>query len=156
MRLLATLFVLAISASAQDSPKVDTFGMVGLAGGQTARLNVLNMGSQAPGAATTCLVSLLFLDDQGALLKTNTLEVGPARSVSLDLDADKDLALAATQRRQIRGLIAPIPEVPPPGGTATCVLMPTLEIFDRLTGKTSIVMASTMSIPRAVPPTPQP
>ena len=155
MRLIASFLVLAVFLTAQDSPKVNTFGMVGLAGGQTARLNLLNLGVQSPGAPT-CLVSLVFLGDQGELLKTNTLNVGPARSVFLDLDADTDLALAANQRRQIRGLIAPI--AAERGGIAAasaCPLLPTLEIFDWLTGKTSIVMTTTVSIPQSLSAAPQ-
>ena len=152
MRLIASLFLLAVSVPAQDSPKVDTFGMVGLAAGQTARLNVLNLGGQGSPTAPTCIVSLVFLDDQGQLLKTNTLELRPARSVSLDLDADSDLALAANQRRQVRALIAPLPTAPGEAASA-CPLMPTLEIFDRSTGKTSVVLTNTVSIPRSAPST---
>jgi hypothetical protein len=66
---------------------------------------------------------------------------------SLDLFSDTDLALAADQRKQIRVTIA-VPLVPPASSssstTATavpvCRLIPTIEIFDAVTGRTSIVL----------------
>lgn len=154
MRLISFLFLVSIAASAQTNPRVQTFGTVGIAAGQTARLNVVNVGGE--GQAAQCLVSMIFLDDQGALLKTNTFAVQPGRSVSLDLVADTDLGLGTNTRRQIRAVLAQIPAVAPPETAPTCVLAPTLEIFDQLTGRTSILMVNTAPIPQTLAPATQP
>ena len=153
MRFFVSLFVLAISASAQADSNVKSFGIVGMAEGQTARLNVLNVGGQ--GQAAQCIASLVFLSDQGEVLKVRTLSVLPGRSVSLDLDADTDLELAASQRRQIRAALAQLPATGSQEN-ASCVLAPTLEIFDRLTGKTSIIMTNSIPIPQPPPSATQP
>jgi hypothetical protein len=150
MRLTNLLFVVTIAASAQTNSAVQTFGMVGIAGGQTARLNVLNVGGA--GQATQCLTSLIFVDDQGTALRTNTITVLPGRSASLDLVANTDLSLGANERRQIRAVVAQVPAVAP----AACVLAPTLEIFNPSTGRTSIVMVNTTPIPQVPLPAVQP
>jgi hypothetical protein len=146
VRLIGFLVLGAVTASAQTVSTVQTFSMVGIAGGQAARVNVLNVGGA--GQAAECIASLIFVDDQGGLLKTNTFAVQPGHSVSLDLLADTDLQLGANERRQIRAVVALLPAVAPPA----CVLAPTLEIFDRSTGRTSIVMVKTIPIPQT--PTP--
>ena len=153
MRLISFLFVVAIAAAAQTNSNVQTFGMVGIAAGQTARLNVLNVGGQ--GQAVECIASMIFVDDQGALLKTNTFKMRPGRSVSLDLVADVDLGLGTNDRRQIRAVLARLPGEAPQNAP-TCVLAPTLEIFDRFTGRTSIVMVNTTPIPQTLAPATQP
>jgi hypothetical protein len=151
MRFIAFLFVLATAASAQTNSNVQTFGMSGIASGQTARLNVLNVGGQ--GQTATCLASLVFLDDQVSVLKTKTVSVEPGRSVSLDLLADADLGLATSERRQVRAVVALIPaDQPQPG----CKVAPTLEIFEQSTGKTSVLVTKTIPIPQPSAPTTQP
>jgi hypothetical protein len=150
MKVLASFFFLAAILSAQTAlppiavaPNIQTFGMIGLAEGQTARLNVLNPGVPAPLATgIICSALLTFYDDQGTQLKSSTVNVIPTHSLELDLDADTDLKLAVNQRKQIRATIQ-IPPVLPPQGQAvsTCPLIPTLEIFDRVTGKTQVVLS---------------
>ncbi len=154
MRLISFLFLVSIAASAQTDSRVQTFGTVGIAAGQTARLNVLNVGGQ--GQAVQCIVSMLFLDDQGAVLKTKTFAVLPGRSVSLDLVADMDLGLGTNERRQIHAVLAQIPAVVLPQTAPACVLAPTLEIFDQFTGRTSILMVNTTPIPQPLAPATQP
>ena len=155
MRLIGFLFLVSIAASARTNSRVQTFGTVGIAAGQTARLNVLDVGGQ--GQAAECIVSMLFLDDQGAVLKTNTFAVLPGRSVSLDLVADMDLGLGTNeQRRPIHPVLAQIPAVVQPQTAPACVLAPTLEIFDQFTGRTSILMVKTTPIPQPLAPATQP
>ena len=131
--------------------QVQTFGMVGLAEGQTARLNVLNPGVPSPAATgAMCSALLTFFDDQGASLKSATVTVIPGKSDSYDLDSDKDLKLAVNQRRQIRATIQIPPVVPPPGSLAPqfipCTLISTLEVFDTITGKTQVVIVQTQYV----------
>jgi hypothetical protein len=121
-----------------------TFGMVGLAEGQTAQLNLL--APHVPATATTaaCSAAVAFLDGQGNVLKSGTLTVVPDQSASFALNSDADLQMATDERREIRAIIQIAP-VPPPAGSATltaapCRLIPTLEIFDNITMKTSVIL----------------
>ena len=145
MRLISSLFVIALAASAQIRSTVQTFGMVGIASGQAARLNVLNVGGRDQ--ASQCLASLIFINDQGEVLKTNTLSISAGHSALLDLN-DSDLGLGVTERRQIRAVVALVPAVVSTQNLASCVLAPTLEIFDRSTGRTSVLMTTTTNIPQ--------
>ncbi|MBZ5601453.1 MAG: hypothetical protein LAO79_04025 [Acidobacteriia bacterium] len=147
MKLLSSFILVAAAACAQGLPialgqNIQTFAMVGLAQGQTARLNVLNPGVPAPLATgIICSALLTFYDDQGASLKSATVAVIPNRSMQLDLESDADLKLAVNQRRQIRATIQIPPSAPPAGSApSTCTLVPSLEIFDSVTGKTQVVL----------------
>src|SRR5579863_6158415 len=70
-----------------------TSGMVGIAEGQTARLNALNPGV-APPAATgeICSGLLSFLGEDGKVLKSATVNVLPGTNQYLAIDSDADLA----------------------------------------------------------------
>jgi hypothetical protein len=99
---------------------------------------------------------MIFVDDQGALLKTYTFTALPGRSTSLDLVADTDLGLGTGERRQIRAVVAQVPAGAAPQNAPACALAPTLEIFDRSTGKTSILIVNTVPIPQTAAPSTQP
>jgi hypothetical protein len=142
-----TLSALALTAQtstpvAAPVTHLRTFGMLGLAEGQTARLNLLNPGVLAPGAtAEVCSASVAFLDAQGNVLKTGTITANPGQSPNFDVDSDADLKLAVDERREIRATIQEAPLPPSSGSPAVhCRLIPTLEIFDTLTGKTTTVL----------------
>jgi hypothetical protein len=127
--------------------------MVGITDGQVARLNVLNPGVAAPAVGVVCTATLSFWDGKGALLKTGPAIVLPGQSQYLDLFGDKDLALAALDRRQIRAAIT-IPAIaPPPASTTTpaaCTLIGTLEILNESTSKTEVVLGIGHMIPSPV------
>src|SRR5258707_1334242 len=96
--------------------QAQTTGMVGLADGQTARLNVLYPGVPAPLATgIICSAQLIFLNDQGSVLKTALVHVTGGKSASLDLSRPADLAVH-DQRVQIRATIQ-VPPVPAGSGT---------------------------------------
>ena len=61
-----------------------TFGMVGLASGQTARLSVVNIGSSG-GVQFACRLVLAFLDDAGKALKQAFVQVDSSKAAFLDL-----------------------------------------------------------------------
>ena len=145
MRMISFLFMVAIAATAQTNSNIQTFGMAGIAGGQTARISVLNLGGQVQTAQ--CRVVMVFLDDRGASLKSNAINVLPGLSESLDL-ADTELELGANGRRQIRAVFFLSPGVLTNQNPPACVVVPTLEIFDRVTGRTSILMVNTTPIPQ--------
>jgi len=130
-----------------SGPVVVTSGMVGIAEGQAAQLNVLDAGvpastSAAASAVPACVALLSFLDGQGNVLKSATIMVAPGASQSIRLDADTDLNLTVDTRREIRAEVQ-VPAVPPPSAAVTtpaCKLIPSLEILDRITGRTQVVI----------------
>ena len=125
-----------------------TSGMVGIAEGQTARLNALNPGV-APPAATgeICSGLLTFIGEDGKVLKSATVNVTPG--------TDADLALAVDTRKDIRATIT-IPPVPPPTATSTtpvtpvCKLIGTLEIYNTLDGRTLVTLGTVHLVPSPV------
>jgi hypothetical protein len=136
-------------------PQLATFGMVGLAANQTARLNAVGQPMGGPIiAGASCEVTLEFFNDQGASLKTSMpLKVVGGQSVQFDLqrgDIDGD-----SDRREVRGTVrtsfvgpqaAAIPVVF--GG---CSVIPTLEVFDQESGRTMAVLESTHALPFILP-----
>jgi hypothetical protein len=132
--------------TAPNMPVTDTrtSGAVGIAQGQTARFNVLRPDETA---TATCPAVLTYFDGAGTQLKTSTVTVAPGTVGYLDLFSDADLALAADQRKQIRVTVAVPVATPSSSSSSTtakafpvCRLIPTLEIFDEVTGKTSVVL----------------
>jgi hypothetical protein len=132
--------------TAPNMPVTDTrsSGAVGIAEGQTARFNVLRPNETA---TATCSAVLTYFDGAGKQLKTSTVIVAPGTVGYLDLFSDADLALAADQRKQIRVTVAVPVATPSSSSSSTtakavpvCRLIPTLEIFDGFTGKTSVVL----------------
>jgi hypothetical protein len=132
--------------TAPNMPVTDTrtSGAVGIAQGQTARFNVLRPDETA---TATCSAVLTYFNGAGKQLKTSTVTVAPGTLGYLELFSDTDLALATNQREQIRVTVAVPVAAPSPSSSSTtptavpvCRLVPTLEIFDEVTGKTSVVL----------------
>jgi len=145
-------------------PQVLTLGMVGLAPGQIARLNALNLPGCCALAdrptqilSVPCNMTLSFMDDQGATLKTATMNIDSGKAVHLDLAHDD--VTRDSSRLQIRGVILPVvtPPAPPvtPGVPIPfpfgCSVAPTLEIFDSATGITTTVLESAKGVPTILP-----
>jgi hypothetical protein len=156
-RLTCALAFTALALSAQVIPvgTLQTTGMIGIAESQTAQLNLLNPGLQAPAIGITCTAAVAFVDGTGTVLKTTTLNVAPGTSQPFDIRSDTDLNIVvAGDRREIRATIL-IPAVLPPatGSTATpvpaCKLIPTLEIFDTVSGRTLVTLGHVEDIPPA-------
>jgi len=139
-------------------PQVTTLGMVGLAPGQTARLYALNLQgipAQRVLNLPQCNMTLSFVDDQGATLKTAAMNVGPGTAGHLDLAHD-DVTSDST-RLQIHGVVQQtggltIPAATPARPTVLgCEAVPTLEIFDTATGITTAVLESAKAVGTLVP-----
>jgi hypothetical protein len=123
-----------------------TSGVVGIAQGEAARFNVLRPNETA---TAMCSAVLTYFDASGAVLKTATITVAPGQAAYLDLFSDTDLSLAAGQRRQIRATFS-VPLATPASSSdvraldkkdpPVCRLIGTLEIFDEVTGRTSVVL----------------
>ena len=144
--MVAVTGLVAQTATSVPTTDTRTSGVVGIAEGQIARFNVLNPGTAVSAtAAATCVAVLNYYDGAGTLLKTATVPIAPGKIGYLDLFSDADLALAADQRKQIRATLS-VPLIPPPATSTTatplpaCQLIGTLEIFDSLTGRTSVVV----------------
>jgi len=128
--------------------------MVGIADAQTAQLNLLNPGVEAPATGVICTAAVSFVDAAGTVLKTATVTAAPGTSTSFILRSDVDLQLVAGDRREIRATIS-IPAVPPPTATAgstapACHLIPTLEILDTVSGRTLVVLGRVKTVPSVV------
>jgi hypothetical protein len=155
------IFGLAGAAAAQTSsasdvtPTFRTSGMVGLAAGQIARLNVLNPGTEGPIiAGANCAAQLSFVNAAGVVVKTAPVNVMPGQSTPFDLYRDVDLASVAGLRVEIRATIQAPGAMPTAASTstaATCRLIPTLEVFDEATGRTQFIDTR---FHRNPPPTP--
>jgi hypothetical protein len=161
VRLTCVLALSAAAACAQTAPipsSVLTTGMVGIADAQTAQLNLLNPGVLAPAVGGICNANVAFVDANGTALKTATLAVTPGKSLSFDLRSDTDLALVAGDRREIRATISLPGLVPPPTATGAaplpvtpgCKLIPTLELFDTVSGKTLVTLGHVTTVPDPV------
>jgi hypothetical protein len=142
------VFLLAASGlfaqtAVRPAQRSRTSGMIGVAQGQTARLNVLNPEDSS--STVGCSGQLTFFDAQGRMLKSATVTVLPGQSASLDVRGDSELALPANGRGEIRATIT-IPAALPPSGSAAptpapCRLIGTLEVFDTLSGQTETILA---------------
>lgn len=148
-------WVLALSAgtlAAQTATPVAvpehlrTSGMVGLAEGQTAQLNLLAPRVLVAPTATAamCPATVTFLDNTGKVLKTATVTVPPDQSVAFELDSDADLQMASGTRTEIRATLqvepAATPGTPAIAQFAACRLVPTLEVFNTTTKQTTLVV----------------
>jgi hypothetical protein len=148
----------AIITPIQSSQQTFTTGMLGFTGGQTARLNVLNLNAVNTAAATqaSCSVALQFFDAQNNPLKSETFSnIAPQTAASLDL-ANTAATPAIGHRSEIRGVVVVNPTTVTVGTTALtdfCNVVTTLEIFDNTSGATVALTSDTRAVgsPFAVP-----
>lgn len=136
-----------VTACAQPSslPGIG-FPLIGLASGQTVRLNALNAGRRSSSGNSSCAVALRIMDSDGSLLKEGTVSVKPGKGTSVDL------ARTDPGRLQIRGIAlfglaagaAPGPEV---REQFDCNIILSLEIFDSTTGRTTVILTDAKALP---------
>ena len=121
-------------------PDPPRFGMVGIAEGQTARLNMVNLLPAGPAAVPPgpCRAELQFLDGDGNVLAARRvrLEAGHAAfldftpaSVPINTNGDAVAPLRAEIRASVN---VGVGEIPPGPCRAT------LEIFDNATARTAV------------------
>jgi hypothetical protein len=118
--------------------------VVGIAAGQTAKLNVLYPSIPAPLLQVMCHVTVSIVDDQGAILKTQDFQMLGGKSVSISLNADDFLPSGHTA--QIHALTL-TPATSTAGGY--CEVLPSLDIVDNATGKTLVHLETTVTYPGA-------
>ena len=105
----------------------------GLAMGQTARLNILNSGTESG----IIIIGGKFLDSAGRVLVEIKLHpISPGQFMSFDLDGDSlDVTRDRFGRIQVRAVVTAL------GGPDTRNLHVSLEVFDNVTGKTTAFIA---------------
>ena len=146
-----SMLILSAATLRAQPVSVLTTGIVGIAAGQTAQINVLNPGVLAPALRVICSAAVEFVDDSGNVLKSSTPTILPGQSKALQIRSDTDLGLTvAGDRKQIRAVIAS-PGFTPSVGAASCKLVPTLEILDTVTGRTQITLSGNTAIPGIIP-----
>jgi hypothetical protein len=135
------------------------FAVVGIAPGQSARINALNqLPSPAAQVSAGCRIALQFYDAEGQLIKeyvVASLAVGKSAAVDLnrdDLPSDDRLSLRAVLVFGYSGGANPPPQLLQQ--MATCNIVPSLEIYDNDTQKTSIVITDVKPLPGPSVPIP--
>lgn len=108
-----------------DQPEEKPSPMVGLARGQTARLNVVNIGDPN---VSPCEVQMVFYDSQGKALARDVQKLDPGMATFLDL------SYAAVGNPNIRVQIRAWVKVI--GDPTLCLA--SLEVFDEETGRTTV------------------
>jgi hypothetical protein len=133
--------VLSRSATAfNPQPDPPRFGMVGIADGQTARLNLVNLGIPTTSALPPpCRAHLKFFDADGNLLASRPVDLKPGEAAFLDFVPSFVPPVNGTDlaplRAEIRGAVRPVDDLLAPPCKAT------FEIFDNVSGRTSILYA---------------
>ena len=150
---IAIALTTLVSASAQTG---SGFPMVGIASGQSARVNALNAARQDTANPTSCNLTLQFLDTNGNLLKQSTVNLQPGAAASLDLSWG-DLP-GGDLRTEVRAVLLfgySGGANPPPGilqQSACGNLVPSLEVYDNTSGRTSLVLTTAITLPAPVTP----
>lgn len=105
-------------------------GMVGIASGQTARINVVNTAE--PDALAKSAWVLGFTNPRSELIAESTFTLESGESAFLNLPFEKCGAPGET-RHQIRVVVTVLDD-------PTCACIATLEVFDNQTGRTAAFM----------------
>jgi hypothetical protein len=156
--IVITLFVAAPSARLQSITPDDNlprFGLVGFALGQVARINAVKGIEPVP-----FRVALGFVDEDGIPLHDRAgneikreVELMPGHGAWLDVDAAEVLSRGEL-RKQIRAVVSVLPVAGVPPDPITPTVVATLEIFNRLSGRTEVLYASPANAVSGVDPTP--
>ena len=115
------------------------FGLVGVISSHIARLNVINTEDIAPPRdfpPGPCKVTLSFFGSDGSLLATITRTLDPGHAGSLDFNIASFGSGGGAGRLMIRAEVIVEPDA---NGLIPCV-MPTLEVFDMASGKTTFII----------------
>ena len=129
---LLVLGLLGVSGIAWAGTDVGNGMPVGIARGQTARLNVLSPADRA----AACTARLQFFDHEGNLLAHYGQRIQPGHLVSLDLRADEARMGWREDRVQVYGVV----RVDRAQSRACRDVVATLEVFDNESLRTSVVV----------------
>jgi hypothetical protein len=152
--LLATLLMAAVFTAAAQSGS--GFPMVGIASGQSARINAWNGAPADPSGLTSCSVTMQFVDTNGKVLKQTVINLRPETASSLDLSWDE--LSTADLRVQVRAVLLygySGGANPPPmllQQSACANLAPSLEVYDNTNGRTSFILTDAKALPPPLVP----
>jgi hypothetical protein len=140
--------------SAQSNQAGVGFAMVGVSTGEISRINALNLGQGTLPAPSRCAVTLRFLDTEGHVIKQSIVTLEPGKAASLDLSRDE---LPGDSRAEVRAelLFGYSGGANPPALVLQqfdCNIVPSLEVFDAQTQKTSVILTDAKPLP--LPATP--
>lgn len=149
-RLGLLVVFLTMTMSAQAQPGV-AFGLLGMAEGQSLRINALNLGSRSSTPASGCEVTLRFLDAKGLVLREKVLQLPVGQSAFFDLRR----AQISDQpgRASVRAVLlfgfagGGAPPGPDVRQNFDCNIVPTLELVDDASGRTTLVLTDAKPIP---------
>ncbi|MBI3681677.1 MAG: hypothetical protein HY235_14945 [Acidobacteria bacterium] len=151
------LLCAAPAAFAQNMPQAATgpsftFGVVGVAPGQVARLHVLNSVRTPPPVMipqVPCKVNLAFYDTDGKRLVDKTFDDVEFGKAVYQQWPELTITSVVIPRQELYGVVRIVS-----GSMLFCSLVPTLEVFDfsPAGGKATIVLAG----PALVPIVPRP
>ena len=148
---LAAPVLFAASQGVMPTMQSFSFGMVGLGSDEVARLNVVNIAPASGGVS--CPVEAFFFDSQGASLKSARLQLEGQKAAFLELDRSE--VAGSSGRLQIRAVYGfTVPSMPGVLASGSlCTIIPTLEIFNRDSGNTRLVLSDAKMVPlSAMPP----
>lgn len=149
-KLCSFIALSAMTWAAQAQPGLG-FGLLGIAEGQTLRINALNLGNRSSNPATGCEVTLRFLDAKGVVLRESVVQLPAGQGAFLDLR--RAPASAQPGRASVRAVLlfgfagGGAPAGPDARQNFDCNIIPTLELFDDSTGRTTVVMTDAKPLP---------
>lgn len=150
---LVSLLLIGGAASAfafNPQPDPPGLGMFGITCSQTARLNVVNIGSGIPDGSTrgsdvfgSRTARLSFLDEAGNVLAQSTVRMMVGEAATLEFIIDGCRAeVGAVQRMNIRAAFDSFAEGPHVKNAS--IVLATVEVFDTESGQTAFVMPGTI------------
>lgn len=149
-RLVLLLVFSAMTMAAQAQPGVG-FGLLSIAEGQSLRVNALNLGNRSSTAATGCEVTLRFLDAKGVVLRESVVQLSAGQGAGLDLrraQVSNQPGRASVRAVLLFGLAGGgAPPGPDVRQNFDCNIVPTLELFDDSTGRTTLVLTDAKPLP---------
>lgn len=153
--------VLRVRAQVDASPppdpdrRVALFGLAGITRTQTARISVANLDAPSPDAQLPppCRVVMFFVDANGDVLRNSDdqpirrevmLEAGHAAFLQIN---GSEFIARDESRINFRPVVRVFAAPPDPSRTFPPPCVPTLEVIENGTGKTSLLFAGTQPPP---------
>ena len=154
---LIVLLVIPMHAAAQQPYRPGiTFPIVGVSATQTARLNAVNLGGSSKTESSSCSVTFEFWDTRGQVQAHKLVRLRPSDSAFLDFAPQLRSGNTRMEFRAVlffgyHGGASPTPDILQ---QYDCNILPSLEVFERKTGKTYFVLTETRSLPPPRNPAP--
>lgn len=120
---IGSLLSLATAQAAEAAPDIQRTGIFGIARGQVARINAVNLSDK------TIQVPMAFLDSNGRVIAHDTKTIAPGQAAFFDVVLDA--AVGEANRASVRAVA-----LTPPDPCRVSV-----EVFDNDTGRTSLLPA---------------